>query len=121
MPAPTPADILTAYRDMEWLMENATSPSFPADWELRYNSLQSWDVDSLSTYYNQHLVEGASILASRPLTTHLADSYLEVILAYIPANAEYVTWLFNRVAGGYTGGHYFEKLSAAAVDFEERR
>lgn len=49
-----------------------------------------------------------------------STSYLEVVMCYLPAKAEYVTWIFNRSLDCYAYGNYFTDSIDAVRDYWKR-
>lgn len=56
------------------------------------------------------------IIEERTVSNNPDDHYLSIVLAFIPKQNEYVTWLRNKSLGGYHSGHYFWNDEEAAYD-----
>jgi hypothetical protein len=59
------------------------------------------------------------IIQERPVSMNPADNYLTYVMAYIPRQDEYVTWLYNNEAQGYNNGHYFSGPNAKKEAFND--
>jgi hypothetical protein len=62
------------------------------------------------------------ILAMKGYSTNPKDSYLDIVLAYLPNNkiTPYVTWIYNHSDGGFHEGHYYQWINTAIAEFLER-
>ena len=47
----------------------------------------------------------------------------QIVLVKLPITqtSRYATWWYNEQDGRFSSGHYFQKLSDAALDWEERK
>ena len=58
--------------------------------------------------------------------THPDDKHLFVVLRQLDDNGhtngmKYVTHIHNESDGGYAWGHYFDNLTDASIDFDDRK
>jgi len=59
------------------------------------------------------------IIAIKSYSNNPVDSYLNIVLAYLPTNklTPYVTWIYNQTDNGFHEGHYHERINDAIPEF----
>jgi hypothetical protein len=71
----------------------------------------------------QEVVErnGYELIAVKPISAHLEDSYLTVVLCDRHTEHQpFVTWICNLSCQGLGTGYYFDNLKDALKKFNER-